>query len=189
MKTIDHKLLGYYILEVQGADLDPMCKRAFLLGCVEPDWNVLTYTRGIFKYKFLHGHNAENARAHLTRLTQSLIDSGVQTPMQWFRFGAALHYLADSFTFAHNGAFTGSLLDHKAYETEIHFEFERYMQEQRHERFFADAACHERYLADERSYLTDCRYILGSALGLCDKLNVEWGMPLPKEAQGFYGQV
>ena len=125
-------------------------------------------------------------------LTEMLLRTGVQTPMQWFRFGAALHYLADSFTFSHNRGFTGSLLDHKAYEIELHFEFESYLQEQYHERFFADAASRERYHADERSCLTDCRYILGSAFGLCDMLNVEWGsesLPLTGEAQGFYGQV
>lgn len=164
MLTRDHRLLGYYVLEVYGAKLDPMCQKLFLLGCVEPDWNLLTYARGSLKHKFFHGHNAENAGAHLMHLTESLQSSGVHTPLQWFRLGAALHYLADSFTFAHNRQFTGSLLDHRNYELMLHDELRGCMQEQHTQLLTADNACHERYLADARSFRTDCRYILGSVL-------------------------
>lgn len=98
MQTKDHRLLGSFLLRQQDIFLDPMRKSLFLLGCVEPDLNPVTYTRGSLHHRFLHGHNAENAGKHLARLTQKLHKSGVQSPLQWFRFGAALHYLADSFT-------------------------------------------------------------------------------------------
>lgn len=111
MQNKDHYLLGCFILKRYGACIEPICQKLFLLGCVEPDWNLVTYTRGSIKHRFLHGHNAENVQKHLTHMTERLMKTGVHTPLQWFYFGAALHYLADSFTFAHNRIFTGSIID------------------------------------------------------------------------------
>lgn len=177
MQTRDHDLLGRFLLERYGAGLDPICRRLFLLGCIEPDWNLLTYARGSLKHQFLHGHNAENAERHLHRLTEGLRKSGVQTPLQWFRFGAALHYLADSFTFAHNRIFTGSLREHRLYEALLHDVFVAYLRSPHPMRLPADAACHRQYLEEQRSYQTDCRYILGTSLGLCSRLTIQW-MPV-----------
>lgn len=192
MQTRDHALLGRFLLELKGARLDPVCRKLFLLGCIEPDWNPVTYVRGSLKYQMLHGHNAENARAHLMRLTAKLRKSGVRTPLQWFRFGAALHYLADSFTFAHNQIFTGGLMEHHLYEKLLHPVFTIYLQAGRRESFPADKACHQRYLAEQRSYQTDCRYILGTALDLWNQLSVQRsavGFAAQPKAQGFYGKV
>lgn len=192
MLTRDHKLLGYYVLEIQDAKIDPMCQKLFLLGCVEPDWNLLTYARGSIKHKFLHGHNADNVKAHLERLIECLQNSGVQTPSQWFRLGATLHYLADSFTFAHNKDFTGSLLDHRNYELALHSELRSCLQDPNKHLLTPDASLHEQYLADARSYQTDCRYIVGSLLGLCNQLSVQWqseALALKNDAQGCYGKV
>lgn len=158
MQTKDHCLLGRFLLKRYEAHIDPICQKLFLLGCIEPDWNLVTYTRGSIKYQFLHGHNAENAQNHLTHLTERLLKSGVRTPLQWFRFGAALHYLADSFTFAHNRIFAGNLKEHRLYERRLHTVFAAYLPTHCAELFSADAICHERYLADCRSYQTDCRY-------------------------------
>lgn len=192
MLTRDHRFLGYYVLEIQDARLDPACKKMFLLGCVEPDWNLLTYARGSLKHKFLHGHNAENVAQHLEHLIETTKSTGVRTPMQWFRLGAALHYLADSFTFAHNRDFSGSLLDHRDYELNLHSQMRSWLQSQRAELLVPNKACHEKYLADCRSYQTDCRYIIGSMLGLCSMLPVEWcseSFTLEGKAQGCYGKV
>lgn len=192
MLTRDHRLLGYYVLEIQGAKLDPACKKMFLLGCVEPDWNLLTYARGSIKHKFLHGHNAENVAQHLVRLIESLQKTGVHTPTQWFRFGAALHYLADSFTFAHNRDFSGTLLDHRTYELNLHNEFRLWLQERHNEHLSFSAECHANYLRDHLAYKTDCRYILGSVLSLCNSFTIEWytdGFALKNAVQGCYGKV
>ena len=120
MQNKDHYLLGCFILKRYGACIEPICQKLFLLGCVEPDWNLVTYTRGSIKHRFLHGHNAENVQKHLTHMTERLMKTGVHTPLQWFYFGAALHYLADSFTFAHNRIFTGSIIEHRQYEKVLH---------------------------------------------------------------------
>ena len=81
MQTKDHRLLGSFLLRQQDIFLDPMRKSLFLLGCVEPDLNPVTYTRGSLHHRFLHGHNAENAGKRLARLTQKLHKSGVQSPL------------------------------------------------------------------------------------------------------------
>ena len=171
MQTRDHRLLGSCLLAHCNANPDFICRKLFLLGCIEPDWNLLTYTRGSVKHQFLRGHNAENANKHLTRLTEKLLKSGVRTPLQWFRLGAALHYLADSFTFAHNKCFNGSLKEHRLYEKLLHRVFVGYLRTRSTKKYSTDCFTHERYLTQQRSYLTDCRYIIGASLALCDRLS------------------
>lgn len=153
--------------------------------------NLITYARGLIKYRFLHGHNAENVKKHLCRLSEKLVKSGVRTPMQWFRFEASLHYLADSYTFAHNRIFTGNLREHRLYERLLHEVFVEYLKKPHSERFTADEACHEMYLSEKRSYLTDCRYIFGTALNLCERLPVKWRSDLSavREEHDFYGEI
>ena len=82
MQTKDHSLLGRYLLTHCNLTADPLCQKMFLLGCIEPDWNLITYTRGSVRYQFLHGHNAENAKEHLARLTEKLLEGGVRTPLR-----------------------------------------------------------------------------------------------------------
>ena len=101
MQTKDHYLLGCFLLEHQKIFLDPVRRNLFLFGCIEPDINPTTYVRGSIKHQLFHGHNAENIGKHIEHITRKLAKSGVITPMQWFRFGTLLHYLADSFTFTH----------------------------------------------------------------------------------------
>lgn len=172
MQTRDHRLLGNYVLERCNLSPGTICRRMFLLGCVEPDWNLVTYTRGSIKYQFFHGHNAENARKHLTCLIKKLLASGVRTPLQWFRFGAVLHYLADSFTFVHNRCFSGSLKEHRLYEKLLHDVFVKYLCTQHIEEGPAAELTHGYYLTEQRSFRTDCRYITGAALALCSRLSI-----------------
>lgn len=46
MKTAVHLLLGQYLVERCGTPHLRCHRRAFLLGCVEPDYNVFSYLRG-----------------------------------------------------------------------------------------------------------------------------------------------
>ncbi len=177
MRTCDHYRLGCFLLERAGLSVSPVCRKLFLLGCVEPDWNPATYARGSLKHPFFHGHNAEDGCRHLTRVLRRLMAGGVSTPWQWFAFGTALHYLADRFTFAHNTAFTGNLVAHNAYERALHAEFTSYLEDEEAiaaawaEAEAADGdARHERYVAERCSCRTDCRYILGAALALCARM-------------------
>ncbi len=177
MQTKDHYLLGEFLLNEQGIRLDSLRKKLFLLGCIEPDYNPLTYARGSVKYRFLHGHNAENARKHLEHLAEKLTASGVKTPYQWFCFGAALHYLADSFTFAHNSIFSGSLKEHRVYETLLDSCFVQYLNEKSGNTYrsvlpMSLEGYHKEYLSAPRSFKTDCRYIVNAALDLSASLRV-----------------
>lgn len=72
MKTIDHLMLGRRLLAQYGAGASGLHRRAFLLGCIEPDYNLLSYLRGLRRHKKFHGHNAENAAAFLSRCTALL---------------------------------------------------------------------------------------------------------------------
>lgn len=74
-------------------------------------------------------HYTENARQHLSRMTRRLKKTGARTPLQWFRLGAALHYLADSFTFSYNCDFPGNLKEHQIYEALLHPVFNGYVRE------------------------------------------------------------
>ena len=172
MQTRDHSLLGKYLLTRCDLTHDPLCQKLFLLGCIEPDWNLVTYARGSVRYQFLHGHNAENTRRHLARLTEKLSESGIRTPLQWFRFGAALHYLTDSFTFAHNACFAGGLREHRLYEKLLHDVFVAQLRTDSVKRNLTDEFSREHYLKEQRSFQTDCRYILGASAALCRRLSV-----------------
>ena len=116
-------------LKYEGLSLDSLRRRMFLWGCVEPDYNPFTYARGSLKRAFLREHYTENARQHLSRMTRRLKKTGARTPLQGFRLGAALHYLADSFTFSYNCDFPGNLKEHRIYEALLHPVFNGYVRE------------------------------------------------------------
>lgn len=191
MQTKDHSLLGRYLLTRCNLTRDPLCQKLFLLGCIEPDRNLITYARGSVKYQFLHGHNTDNVGKHLARLTEKLSESGVRTPLQWFRFGAALHYLADSFTFAHNQCFAGNLTEHRLYEKLLHDVFSEHLRTEHGKLNSADNFSHEHYLKEQRSFQTDCRYILGASVALCRQLAPHSlaESPVLSGAQCLYGKV
>lgn len=167
MQSIDHYILGRYIIENCNIHTDRLSEKMFMAGCIEPDLNPLTYMRGSIKYHFLHGHNADNSRRHLMHVMEKLGDKGLKSPVQWFVFGTAIHYIADSFTFAHNEMFGGNIAEHVRYEKFLHPVFADYLKSCKTESglpsariFRTVSAYHDKYLADKRSYLTDCRYIV-----------------------------
>lgn len=198
MQSKDHLLLGKYILAQQNVTLSPIQKFLFLFGCIEPDLNPLTYTRGSLKHKFLHGHHAENAKRHLGRIIEKLGKTGIDTPKQWFVFGTALHYLADSFTFAHNNDFPGGLKEHRCYESLLHPVFVQALQQSLFHENSASSIkidtmgeIHAQYQRDAHSFLTDCRYILRATANLCNILDIA-GNPLPLPIGGkphFSGKI
>ena len=67
MRSEDHLALGLYLLSRENS---PQLRRhciAFLIGCIEPDYNQFSYLRGIVHHRKFRGHNAENSFAFLTR--------------------------------------------------------------------------------------------------------------------------
>ncbi len=63
MRSEDHLALGLYLLSRENS---PQFRRhciAFLIGCIEPDYNQFSYMRGIVHHRKFRGHNAENSFA------------------------------------------------------------------------------------------------------------------------------
>lgn len=66
MKTIDHLRLEQYLIAHCGTPRLRCHCLAFLLGCVEPDYNMFSYLRGMRSFERFRGHNAENSFAFLS---------------------------------------------------------------------------------------------------------------------------
>ena len=121
MKTIDHLLLGRYLLLSPNVQMTKYEKKAFLFGCVEPDYNPLTRVKGTGPKDLFYGHNAEVAGRFIKRNLVKLNAMEQSSVYRCFMLGSLLHYLADAFTYVHNGSlFTGTLEEHCAYEMELH---------------------------------------------------------------------
>lgn len=49
----------------------------FLPGCIEPDYNLVTYLRGLRGHGLFHGHNAANSSAYISASLRSFEKDGV----------------------------------------------------------------------------------------------------------------
>ena len=125
MQTKDHLALGHFLLRTT-ADIG-LHRNAgpILLGCMEPDYNLATYLRGLKDHRAFHGHHAENSFSHIAACIRSVEKRGLCSRWDCFRLGAMLHYVADAFTWPHNTFWTGGLVQHAAYERELHKAFLR----------------------------------------------------------------
>lgn len=182
MRGIDHRLLGEYLLEKEGLHPNALCRRMFLFGCIEPDINPFTYTRGSIRYRFMHGHNALNARRHLYKVIRRLQNKGVTSPLQWFALGAVIHYTADSFTFVHNDLFDGDISAHRVYEHTLHPLFTAYLETYDNNTPIPPEAWdleeyHTQYIHGAHTFMTDCRYILEATRMICHSVPEPAGYP------------
>ena len=75
----------------------------------------------------MHGHNYENILPVMKSMLMSFENKTGMGIWDYYRLGKLTHYVADSFTYPHNGNFTGNLSDHCDYETELHRKFTRMM--------------------------------------------------------------
>jgi hypothetical protein len=123
MKSNDHIALAKYLLQSAENVETKRYKKAFVFGNIEPDYNIFTYMRGLFFNKAFHGHNAENSEKHIKKSLKRLNSRGIHSTLDFFRLGALIHYITDSFTFAHNTAFRGNLREHATYERKLHSVF------------------------------------------------------------------
>ncbi len=92
----------------------------FILGSVLPDYNPFSYLKS-FKTKPFFGHNWDNRKDYILSETKKL----KQKNLNPFQLGKLVHYICDAFTHTHNKEFTGSLLQHSAYEKALHNYFDR----------------------------------------------------------------
>ena len=131
LKSKSHVGLGHYLADRYLSGQSWLERRAFMIGCIEPDRNPATYVKGSRKHERLRGHNFPNARNYMRRLTRRLGRRGSWGLVSFYELGKLVHYIVDSFTFAHSGRFEGSLVEHLAYEERLQRYFLAMLKEQR----------------------------------------------------------
>ena len=123
MKTESHKLLGEYLINHCRSVNDWRYKKAFLWGCVEPDYNVLTYLKGSRSIQPFRGHNFKNAEHFILGMIGQLERTKRWGIKEYYRLGKLIHYISDAFTYPHNEHCSESLKGHLRYEGELHNSF------------------------------------------------------------------
>ena len=169
MKQESHRLLGHYLIDQLQEQPDPRFVRAFLIGCVEPDRNPLSYLKGSIRGRAFFGHNYQNADRWIERHISILSRRRHWTIWDYYCMGKLMHYTSDAFTYVHNNCFTESITAHRAYEDVLQEEFFRCLDERAYtpKTFRADPNAffreiHEEYLEVRQDVERDCRYILST---------------------------
>lgn len=127
MRGKSHICLGKYLIEHYMPDTPRKYTRAFLIGCVEPDRNPVTYLKGSLRCQWLRGHNYRNARRFMRRISQRLEEKEKLSLLDYYTLGKLIHYTTDAFTYAHNASFPRDLGDHREYEAALQDHFLAYM--------------------------------------------------------------
>ena len=131
LKTKSHLLLGKYIVGGIGTHARKTQRWAFVFGCVEPDYNYLTYLRGSFSNRMFSGHTFESTAEYICEAIMRLEARVHFRYRDYYRLGKLIHYVVDAFTYAHNRNFPGSLPDHRSYEMELKEKFAAYLAERK----------------------------------------------------------
>lgn len=129
MRRKSHQHLGRYLADRYMPHVPERYIRAFLIGCVEPDQNPVTYLKGSFRFQWLRGHNYRNARRFMRQISRRLEKKEQLNLLDYYTLGKLVHYTADAFTLAHNDFFSSKLGDHREYEATLQDHFLQYLQE------------------------------------------------------------
>lgn len=130
MRGRSHKSLGTYLAAHYLSNIPKSYIRAFLVGCVEPDRNPVTYLKGSLRCQWLRGHNYRNARRFMRSISQRLEKKKDHLGLyDYYTLGKLIHYTADAFTYAHNDTFPTDLKKHHSYEVALQDHFLRYIQD------------------------------------------------------------
>ena len=175
MRGKSHHQLGLYLAKHFLAGSPRWCVTAFLLGCTQPDKNPATYLKGSIRCQWLRGHNWGNSQRYIARLAHRLESRRKLRLMDFYTLGKLIHYIADSFTCAHNDHFGLGLREHQKYEQALQQYFLDYLQQRRHLRRGTDGKVaevihrfHEEYAALPCNIRTDSRYcVLVSSIAVC----------------------
>lgn len=128
MRGKSHCCLGKYLAEKYMRDAALLRRRAFLMGCIQPDRNPATYLKGSIRSQWLRGHNFRNACRYMGRIASRLENKQYLTVLDYYTLGKLIHYTADAFTYAHNETFPAQLADHRAYENALQEYFLAFME-------------------------------------------------------------
>ncbi len=177
MRGKSHRCLGQYLTEHYMQNVSKPCVRAFLIGCVEPDRNPITYLKGSIRFQWLRGHNYRNARRFMRRISQRLEGKRKLNLYDFYTLGKLIHYTTDAFTYAHNDTFSTNLVDHRVYEVELQNHFLRFMEADpqvnpRVARTIMDAvySYHREYERQEANIHTDARFALNACCSVVSVL-------------------
>lgn len=173
MKRKSHLGLGKKLSFEYFASASKCGRSAFLLGCMQPDWNPTTYLKGSRTYQWLRGHNYENARRCMERLAARLEGREKWGVLSYYRLGKLIHYITDAFTQAHNNWFDEDLSVHCEYENRLQEHFlsrlERPWTPRRELLVKSDTIAelihrtHLRYESHGGDLITDSRYVFAVA--------------------------
>lgn len=129
MRGQSHLQLGKYLVDRYMHTVPGRCKRAFLIGCIQPDRNPATYFKGSVRHQWMRGHNYPNTRRFMLRLSIRLERKAKFTIFDYYLLGKLIHYTADAFTLAHNSRFPTNLSLHRIYETQLQEYFLAYLKQ------------------------------------------------------------
>ena len=129
MRGRSHSCLGQYLIHHHMPHTGIFRQKAFLFGCIQPDRNPLTYLKGSLRYRWLRGHNYDNAKWFLHRIARRLEGRKALSLWDYYTLGKLIHYTADAFTYAHNEGFPHSLSGHRKYEKELQEHFLHYLRQ------------------------------------------------------------
>lgn len=132
MRGKSHRQLGSYLASTYFPEIPPLYRRAFLLGCIEPDRNPATYLKGSIRAQWLRGHNFENAKKFMARIAHRLESKPQWGFFDYYTAGKLIHYTTDAFTYAHNASFPTDLHEHKVYEAELQNYFLNFLKSHNH---------------------------------------------------------
>ena len=72
MRGKSHLCLGHYLTQHYMDSLPQRYRKAFLVGCIEPDRNPMTYFKGSLRSQWMRGHNYNNASHFMQRISRRL---------------------------------------------------------------------------------------------------------------------
>ncbi len=167
MRGKSHLCLGNYLIQHYMNDIPGRHKKAFLMGCIEPDRNPVTYLKGSLRHQWLRGHNYLNARRFMRHISWRLEKKEKWNLFDYYTLGKLIHYTTDAFTYAHNDMFTTDLGEHMEYEVALQNHFLAYMEappkpELPTSQSIMDAICqyHREYRALPANIHTDTKFAL-----------------------------
>ena len=128
MRGKSHLCLGHYLTQHFMDSLPQRYQKAFLVGCIEPDRNPMTYFKGSLRSQWMRGHNYNNASHFMSRISRRLEKKEHLGMWDYYSMGKLIHYTTDAFTFAHNDIAPTDLTEHREYEVDLQNHFLSYME-------------------------------------------------------------
>ena len=167
MRGKSHIHLGRYLAQRYMENIPEQYFKAFLVGCIQPDRNPATYLKGSLRCQWLRGHNYQNARRFMRKISHRLERKENLKIFDYYTLGKLIHYTADAFTYAHNSTFPTDLEEHREYEAALQDHFLEYLQadpqvDTRMARSVMDAiySYHREYIAHPADIRRDAQFAL-----------------------------